>query len=202
MIRLTRWFSAMAAATLIATLATACGGEPGAQPDIIPATNPVLKTPSAPSSSVASQDANGMRLEQNDAQLDRGMLTYTPLKIVHAGAPVEFHITVTDVGHGAELTSVPAMYHNQAVDPYDVPTAAEITVQIICADGLTCQSQTAQNSQFVATGHPGNWTWRITAQKPGSTLIGIMAVSYQKGGDAFLHAAPLWTVALNVQAAA
>jgi hypothetical protein len=29
-----------------------------------------------------------------------------------------------------------------------------------------------------------------------------MAVSYQKGGDAFLHAAPLWTVALNVQAAA
>jgi len=204
MIRVTRHWAAMAAALSIGVLTAACGSASvgGAPPVNIPPTNPVLQSPTASPSVLASQDADGMRLADNDGQLDRGMLTFTPLTTVRAGVGVAFHVTVTDVGRGAELTSVPTLYGNQAVDPNDVPAAAEITVQLVCADGLTCQSQTADGSQYVSPGHRGNWTWRLTAQSPGPALIGIIAVSYERGGDAFLHATPLWTVALNVQAAA
>lgn len=193
----------MATVTFIAALAGCGSSGAGAPPVVIPATNPVLKASATSSPTpLASQGADGMRLDQNYPQLDRGMLTYTPLKAVRSGASAEFHVTVIDVGRGAELISVPALYHNQAVDPYDVPAGAEVTVQIICADGLSCQGQTAQNSQFVDPGHQGSWTWRVTGQTAGPAMIGIIAVSYERGGAAFLHATPLWTVALNVQAAA
>jgi uncharacterized cupredoxin-like copper-binding protein len=203
MMHRTRCCAAIAAAPFIAAFIAGCGSGAGAPPVVMPATNPVLKASATSSPTpLVSQNPDGARLAQNDAQLDRGMLTYTPVKSVRSGKSVEFHITVTDVGHGAELTSVPTMYHDQAVDPYDVPAAAEVSVQIICADGLSCQSQTAQLSQFVDPGHQGSWTWRVTGQTPGPAMIGIIAASYERGGAAFLHATPLWTVALTVQAAA
>jgi hypothetical protein len=172
----------------------------------IPATNPSLISPTASASlapsPVASEDAGSAHLAAGYAQLDRGLLTYTPLKTLRAGAPTEFHITVTDVGHGAELTSAPTLYHGQAVDPDDVAADTEVAVQIVCADGLTCQSQTSRTSQFVGPGQPGTWAWRLTAAKAGTALVGIVAVSYAADGDVFLHTTPVWTVALNVRAAA
>jgi hypothetical protein len=194
---------AMVTATSIGALTASCSGSgaasgPGSgstatssavasvQPFVAPATNPPLK------SVILAEDYNA---------LDRGVLTYTPLRTLPVGVPAEFHVTVVDVGRGAQLTSAPTRYHNQAVDPYDVPTAAEIAVQLICTFGLTCEGQTKQNSQYVGPNREGTWVWRITAQNPGTALIGIVAVTYEKGSDVFLHTTPVWAVPLTVQAA-
>jgi hypothetical protein len=195
----------MVTATSIGALTAACSGSGGALssagsgstaassaapadlPVVAPATNPPLK------SVILAEDYNA---------LDRGVLTYTPLRTLPVGVSAEFHVTVVDVGRGAQLTSAPSRYHNQSVDPYDVPTAAEIAVQLICTTGLTCQGQTKQNSQYVGPNREGTWVWRITAQNPGTALIGIVAVTYEKGSDVFLHTTPLWAVPLTVQAAA
>lgn len=196
---------AMVTATSIGALTAACSGSGGAVssagagstaassaapadlPVVAPATNPPLK------SVILAEDYNA---------LDRGVLTYTTLTTLPVAVSAEFHVTVVDVGRGAQLTSAPTRYHNQSVDPYDVPTAAEIAVQLICTAGLTCQGQTKQNSQYVGPNRAGTWVWRITAQNPGTALIGIVAVTYEKGSDAFLHTTPLWAVPLTVQAAA
>jgi hypothetical protein len=156
---------------------------------VVPATNPAALPTSA-------------QLAGQYSALDRGMLTYSPLKTLRAGTPVELHVTVIDVGQGPQLTSVPTVYHGQAVDPYDVATSAEVAVQIICTSDLACQSQTAQSSQFVSPGHDGAWAWRLTARSPGAAIVGIMAATYEKGSDVFLHTTPLWAVSLAVKAKA
>ncbi len=98
------------------------------------------------------------------------------------------------------LTRAPTFYHGEAVDPYDVPTSAEVAVQIVCTGDLICQGRTDQDSQPVNSQQEGNWIWSVTALNPGTALIGIMAVTYEEGSDVFLHATPLWTISLNVQA--
>jgi hypothetical protein len=194
---------AIVAATSIGILAAACGGTPASTtgeappaPAVAPATNPGI--PAAP---IAGQQLHSTRTAKNYSALDRGILIYTPLKTLQTGVPVELSITVIDIGRGPQLTSAPTIYHGEAVDPYDIATSAEVAVQIICTSDLICQSQTRQDSQFVSLQHEGGWVWRLTAQNPGTALIGIMAVTYERGSDAFVHTTPLWTISLNVQAA-
>ena len=164
-----------------------------APPMVAPATNPGV--PAAP---IARQQLHGARTAANYSALDRGILIYTPLKTLQTGAPVELDITVIDIGRGPQLTSAPTMYNGNAVDPYDIPTSAYVTVQIICISDLICQSLTPQNGQLVDRQNEGLWAWRLAAQNPGTALIGIMAVTYEEGSNTLLHATPLWTISLNV----
>jgi hypothetical protein len=195
---------AVVAATAIAILTAACSSASSssatssatAPPAVVPATNPVALPP-AP---IAGRQLHGAKVVDDDSALDRGILTYSPLKTLYIGVPVELNVTVIDTGRGLQLTRAPTMYYGQAVDPYDVPTSAEVAVEIICTSDLTCQSPAFQSSQFVSLQHEGYWTWRLIAQNPGTALIGIVAVTYENGSDTFLHATPLWTISLNVQA--
>jgi hypothetical protein len=199
---------AIVAATSISILIAACSSSSSSAPRrsitvtasaasvpplVAPATNPGV--PAAP---IARQQLHSARTAANYSALDRGMLIYTPLRTLQTGAPVELDVTVIDIGRGPQLTSAPTMYNGNAVDPYDIPTSAYVTVQIICTSDLICQSLTPQNGQFVDRQNEGLWAWRLTAQNPGTALIGIMAVTYKKGSNTFLHATPLWTISLNV----
>lgn len=198
---------AMMAAISIGVLTAACSSSSSnssssgtaAPPVVAPATNPEI-IPPAP---IAGKQLHSTKTAADYGALDRGRLTYTPLKSMQPGEVVALNIAVIDIGRGPQLTSAPTMYHGQAVDPYDVPTSAEVIVQIICTSDLICQSRTGttNDSQFVNLQQEGYWTWLLTALNPGTALIGIEAVTYEKGSDTFLHATPLWTVSLKVQAA-
>jgi hypothetical protein len=205
MFRGSRRHVSMMAAISIGVLAAACsssssspssGSSAVAPPEVAPAANPVI--PAAP---VAATELRNTKTVTNYSALDRGLLTYTSLKTLRTGVPVALDITVIDIGRGLQLTSAPTLYHGEAVDPYDVPTSAEVAVQIICSDNLTCQSRSSQDSQFVNLKQEGNWAWSLSALNPGTGLIGIIAVTYEKGSDAFVHITPLWTISLKVLAA-
>jgi hypothetical protein len=197
----------MAAATSISVLIAACSSSSGgvssgsssqaaaapAPPMVVPATNPGV--PVAP---IARQQLRNARTAANYSALDRGILIYTPLRTLQTGAPAELDVTVIDIGRGTQLTSAPTMYNGNAVDPYDIPTSAYVIVQTICISDLICQSLTPQSGQLVDRQNEGLWAWRLTAQNPGTALIGIMAVTYEQGSNTFLHATPLWTISLNV----
>lgn len=199
----------MVAATAIGLITSACGSSsaPPPPPVVVPATNPGALPPTNPGSSsasptpIAGQQLHSAKMADDYRALDRGILTYSPLKTLHTGVLVELNVTVIDIGRGPQLTSAPTMYHGEAVDPYDIPTSAEVVVQLICTSDLICQGQ-PQSSQFVSVQHEGHWIWRLIAPNPGTALIGIMAVTYEKGSHTFLHATPLWTIPLNVQATA
>ena len=191
----------MMAAISIGALTAACSSSAGSPPSaaapvaIVPATNPATQAPSTADKQLQSTKTVGA-----DSGLDRGILTYTPLTTLAIDAPVQFYITVIDVGRGPQLTSAPTKYHGQAVDPYDIPTSAGVEVQIVCSSDLQCQDQTSQDSQFVNPQREGYWRWSVTAQNPGTAFIGIIAVTYEKGSGAFIHSTPLWTIPLKVKA--
>lgn len=190
------------AAISIGALTTACGSsaEPpaGATPPVavVPATNPATLPPATP----ASQLHNAKTLGSGSG-LDRGILTYTPLTTLAVNAPVDFYITVVDVGRGPQLTSVPTKYNGQAVDPYDIPTSAGVEVQIVCSGDLRCQDQTFADSQLVDPQQEGHWRWSVTALNPGTAFIGIIAVTYGRASGAFIQSTPLWSIPLKVKAA-
>jgi hypothetical protein len=186
----------MMAAVSISALTAACGSGSAAPPiAIVPATNPVTQAPST-----ADQQLQSIKTVGPDVALDRGILTYTPLTTLAVDAPVEFYITVIDVGRGPQLTSVPTKYHGQAVDPYNIPTSAGVEVKIVCSSDLQCQDQTSQDSQFVNPQREGYWRWSVTAQNPGTAFIDITAVTYDKDSGAFIYSPPLWTIPLKVKA--
>ena len=191
---------AIMAATSIGVLTAACSSSSSsstgsaAPPAVAPATNPGI--PAAP---IADQQLHSTKTTANYNTLDRGILAYTPLKILHTGVAVGFSITVIDIGRGSQLTSIPTIYHGDAVDPYDIPTTAEVAVQIICTSNLICQNLTSQDSQFVSLQHEGNWSWWLTGQNPGAALIGIVAVTYKEGSATFIHTTPLWGISVKVQ---
>lgn len=194
----------MMAAISIGALTAACSSS-GAPPPppaaaapvaVVPATNPATQAPPTADKQLQSTKTVGA-----DSALDRGILTYTPLTTLAIDTPVEFSITVIDVGRGPQLTSAPTKYHGQAVDPYDIPTSAGVEVQIVCSSDLRCQDQTSQDSQFVNPQRAGYWRWSVTAQNPGTAFIGIIAVTYEEGSGAFIHSTPLWTIPLKVKAA-
>jgi len=201
---------AIVAATSIVALTAACSsssasstGESIASASSAPLAVAPATSPGIPAAPIAGRQLHSTRTAADYGALDRGILTYTPLKTLHTGVAVELSITVIDIRRGPQLTTAPTMYHGEAVDPYDVPTSADVVVQIICTSGLICQSQIPppQDSQFVSPQHEGYWSWSLTAQNPGTALIGIIAVTYEKGSDTFLHATPFWDISLNLQAA-
>lgn len=189
----------MMAAISISALTAACsssGNSSASAPvAIVPATNPVTQAPST-----ADEQLQNIKTVGPDGGLDRGILTYTPLTTLAIDAPVEFYITVIDVGRGPQLTSVPTKYHGQAVDPHNIPTSAGVEVQIVCSSGLQCQDQTSQDSQFVNPQQEGYWRWLVTAQNPGTAFIDIIAVTYDKDSGAFIYGPPLLTIPLKVKA--
>ena len=148
---------------------------------------------------VASKQLHTAKTTGDVTSLDRGILAYSPLGTLRVGTAVKFTVTVYDIGRGPQLTSAPIMYHGQTVDPYDVPTSAEVAVQVICTGSLTCQSQTAQTGQPVNPKQEGNWVWSVTASDPGTAVIGIVAVTYQNDSNTFLHATPVWTLPIHIE---
>lgn len=190
----------MAAATVIGMLAAACGGSSSPPPVVVPPTS----FSSSPAASVVPSPGGqllGARMEDDYKTLDRGMLIYTPLASLYPDEPVELSVIVIDIGQGPELTSAPIMYNGEAVDPYDVPTSADVTVKITCSSNLTCQNLPSQEErQLVSPRYEGHWAWQVIPQSPGAAFILIKALTYEKGGGALRYQTPNWRISLNVSA--
>jgi hypothetical protein len=189
-----RRYIAMVAATTIGVLIAACSGSP---PVVVP---PTIFGPSSSSSlQNAGQQLQNVKMADDYEALDRGMLIYTPLSNLYSDEPVELDVAVIDIGRGLQLTSAPTMYDGEAVDPYDVPTAADVVVQITCRN-LTCQNLTPKNqySQLVNPQNEGEWAWALSTQNPGTAFISIIALTYEKGSGTLLYKTPILTIPLKV----
>lgn len=204
MFHLSRRCTAMVAATAIGILIAACSSSSSSSVGGPPVTVPPTSFSSSPASVVpsAGRQLHSVRMEDDYKVLDRGILIYTPLPSLYSDESIELNVTVIDVGRAPQVTSIPTMYNGQAIDPYDVPTSADVVVQITCSGNVTCQNLTSPNQyrQLVSPQYEGHWAWGLAAQNPGTALIRIKAFTYKKGSNALLYKTPILSISLNVSA--
>jgi len=134
----------------------------------------------------SDQELYTATLGRDVQSLDRGVLTYSPIRTLKTAATTEFKIRVIDVGRGPQHSKV-TEHNGMVVYQEDVPTGGIVGVQIVSCENLKCLSESSSKQLVLSQGYFATWYWQITGGTPGSAKITVRADTYDRGSDQTLH---------------
>ena len=112
--------------------------------------------------------------------LDRGVLAYSPIRSLKTGASTTFDVAITDVGRGAQETTV-TQVGSKVVYQQDVPTGGIVGIQIVRCQNLTCNGESSPTQPILSPGDKARWWWQITGGTPGPAEISLRVDTYDQG---------------------
>lgn len=139
-------------------------------------------TGGAPPPGPSGQTIYTARLRKDKLSLDRGLLAYSPIRLLDTAATTQFEVIVTDVGRGPQHGYV-TEYKGMAVYQKDVPTGGIVGVQIVGCEDLTCHGDSSAAQPVLALGDSATWYWQITAGVPGIAGITLRVDTYDQGSQ-------------------
>jgi len=145
----------------------------------------------------SGQELFKVNLIADISALDSGVLGYQAPATMQTGAEATLLVEVTDIGNGAPGTApLPTgfVYARQ-----DVPTGGIVGVHASCQD-VTCDPNTPERQPVLTPGTTGDWSWTLSAQRPGTTHVVLVATTYDQNTDIPLHVTQPIDIAITVTA--
>ncbi|MGA2830760.1 MAG: hypothetical protein ABSF03_32130, partial [Streptosporangiaceae bacterium] len=124
-------------------------------------------------------------LQNDKLSLDRGALTYTPIRKLKADASSNFQVVVTDLGKGAGYQVVDTA-NGMTVFQQDIPTGGNVGIRVVNSSDVTCEAESSTVQPILAKGETATWWWRITAGMPGPAAVTLEVNTYDQDSEQIL----------------
>lgn len=151
-----------------------------------------------PSPGLSPQQLYDVPLIRNIDSLDSGVLGYQVPMSIPVSADDTLSVQVVDIGEDRDGFEPLPTDTGFVFSPEDVPAGGMVGVTASCHN-VECQAN-APVKQPVLRGHNGIWSWQLSAERPGTAQISLVATAYYQDTASVLKASEPIDITITVTA--